>query len=178
VTLEPFTLPDLPTDLAGVGSGAESGAFFDEFLRSGRDALLGSERRGNGYRRSRLIPAVEFLQSQRARALVMRRFADVVSRFDVYITPYMQPRPPRDEDAPAPVTPPPPPPPSAIRDHFGVANLCGYPGVSVPNGFDDQGRPTGITFMGRLYNEAQILAMARAYQNAARWHERTPKLQV
>ncbi len=176
LTLEPFELPDLPTDIAGSGLGAESGAFFDAFLRSGRDALLRSERRGNSYRRSRLIPAVEFLQAQRVRALVMRRFAEVVSKFDVYITPYMQPRPPRDESEPAAAASQPPPPPSLIRDHFGVANLCGYPGVSVPNGFDAQGRPTGITFMGRLYAEAEILAVAKAYQEAARWHERQPDL--
>jgi len=48
--------------------------------------------------------------------------------------------------------------------------------VSVPNGFTDEGKPTGITFLGRLYNEAQILAVAKAYQDRAGWHLRRPSL--
>jgi len=71
---------------------------------------------------------------------------------------------------------PPPSPPGPIRDHFSVANLCGYPAVSVPNGFDEKGRPTGITFLGRLYAEAEVLAVAKAYQEVARWHEQKPEL--
>ena len=95
--------------------------------------------------------------------MIMRQLADVVSKYDVYIAPYMQPRPPRDENAP----PPPPPPPGPIRDHFSVANLCGYPALSVPNGFDEKGRPTGITFLGRLYAEAEVLAVAKPIRT---WH--------
>jgi Asp-tRNA(Asn)/Glu-tRNA(Gln) amidotransferase A subunit family amidase len=70
----------------------------------------------------------------------------------------------------------PPPPPSAIRDHFQVANLCGYPAVSVPNGFTADGKPTSITFLGRLYAEAEILALARAYQERAGFHLKHPPL--
>ena len=72
--------------------------------------------------------------------------------------------------------PPPAPPPSAIRDHFQVANLCGYPAVSVPNGFTAEGRPTSITFLGRLYAEAEMLALARAYQERAGFHLKHPRL--
>jgi Asp-tRNA(Asn)/Glu-tRNA(Gln) amidotransferase A subunit family amidase len=57
-----------------------------------------------------------------------------------------------------------------------VANICGYPAVSVPNGFTKEGKPTAITFMGRLYNEAAILALVKAYQDRAGWHKRTPSL--
>jgi Asp-tRNA(Asn)/Glu-tRNA(Gln) amidotransferase A subunit family amidase len=71
---------------------------------------------------------------------------------------------------------PPAPPPSAIRDHFQVANLCGYPAVSVPNGFTAEGRPTSITFLGRLYAEAEMLAVARAYQERAGFHLKHPRL--
>ena len=182
IRLEPFQLPDLPTDVASVGSGAESAAFFDELLRSGRDALLTRQNRANGFRRNRLIPAVEFLQSQRVRTIVMHQFAEVISGFDVYVAPYMHPRPPADDEsergaeARQPAPSPPPRPPSAIRDHFSTANLCGYPAVSVPHGFTTKGTPTGITFMGRLYAEAEVLAVAKAYQDAAGWTERRPTL--
>jgi Asp-tRNA(Asn)/Glu-tRNA(Gln) amidotransferase A subunit family amidase len=57
-----------------------------------------------------------------------------------------------------------------------VANLCGYPAVGMPNGFTADGKPTSITFMGRLYNEAELLAVARAYQERAGWHLKHPTL--
>ena len=63
-----------------------------------------------------------------------------------------------------------------IRDHFQIANLCGYPAVSVPNGFTAEGRPTSITFVGRLYAEAEMLALARAYQERAGFHLKHPRL--
>ncbi len=115
--------------------------------------------------------------------MIMRQFADAVSKYDVYVAPYLDMRAGagggrggrggRGGDPNAPAAPP---PPNAIRDHFQVANLCGYPAVSVPNGFTADGRPTSITFMGRLYAEAEMLAVARAYQEKSGWHLRHPSL--
>jgi Asp-tRNA(Asn)/Glu-tRNA(Gln) amidotransferase A subunit family amidase len=182
VTLEPFDLSSVTSPLVGGSGGilgAESAAAFDGFLRSGRTSLLTNKQRANGFRQNRLIPAVEYLQAQRARALLMRQFAAVVGKYDVYVAPYMPVR--GGAGAPAastpPASPPTPPPPSAIRDHFQMANVCGYPAVSVPNGFSRDGKPTSITFLGRLYNEAQILALAKAYQDRAGWHTRHPALE-
>ncbi len=181
IKAEPFELPPMPTNITSGILGAESGASFDEFLRSGRDKNLTNPARANGFRSSRLVPAVEYLQAQRVRALIMQQFAAAVSRFDVYVAPYLDMRAGggggrgRGGDASA-APPATPPPPNAIRDHFTVANLCGYPAVSVPNGFTDDGRPTSITFMGRLYNEAEMLAVARAYQERAGWHLKHPTL--
>src|SRR5439155_272192 len=91
VKLEPFELPRMPTNVTG-GFGAESGASFDEFVRSGRDKNMTSRTRGNGFRSSRLLPAVEYLQGQRVRAMVMRQMAEVVSKFDVYVAPFANTR--------------------------------------------------------------------------------------
>ena len=182
ITLEAFDFSTVSSPLVGGSGGilgAESAASFDEFLRSGRTSQLTNKQRANGFRQNRLIPAVEYLQAQRARALLMRQFAEVVGRFDVYVAPYMAVRGGRGGDAAAPDTPPTPPPsqpPSAIRQHFQMANVCGYPAVSVPNGFTAEGKPTSMTFLGRLYNEAQILALAKAYQDHAGWHKSQPKL--
>jgi Asp-tRNA(Asn)/Glu-tRNA(Gln) amidotransferase A subunit family amidase len=183
LTLEPFELPPMPLNVTGGILGAESGASFDEFLRSGRDGELTNKGRANGFRASRLVPAVEYLQAQRVRAMIMRQFADAVSKYDVYVAPYLDMRAGagggrggrggRGGDPNAPAAPP---PPNAIRDHFQAANLCGYPAVSVPNGFTADGRPTSITFMGRLYAEAEMLAVARAYQEKSGWHLRHPSL--
>jgi Asp-tRNA(Asn)/Glu-tRNA(Gln) amidotransferase A subunit family amidase len=175
---EPFELPPMPLNVTGGILGAESGASFDEFLRSGRDRNLTNKSRANGFRSSRLVPAVEYLQAQRVRALIMRRFADAVSTFDVYIAPYIDMRAggAGRESARGASGATGAPAPSAIRDHFQVANICGYPAVSVPNGFTSDGKPTSITFLGRLYNEAQLLAVARAYQARAGWHLKHPAL--
>lgn len=178
VTLEPFSLPEMPLNVMSGILGAESGAAFDAALRNGKDKGLTNKQRANGWRSSRLVPAVEYLQAQRVRALVMRQLAGAVSRFDVYIAPYMSMS---GAGAPgagagAPATPPPPPRPNAIRDHFQAANVCGYPAVAVPSGFTEAGLPTSITFLGRLYNEAAILALAKAYQDKAGWYKKTPAL--
>jgi Asp-tRNA(Asn)/Glu-tRNA(Gln) amidotransferase A subunit family amidase len=158
---------------------------------------LTNKGRSNGMRQSRLVPAVEYLQSQRVRAMIMRQFAAAVSKYDVYIAPYIDMRAGAAGRAGGAAeagragaagraggaggaggsdAPPPAPVPSAIRDHFQVANLCGYPAVSVPNGFTAEGRPTSITFLGRLYAEAEVLALARAYQERAGFHLKHPRL--
>ncbi|PYR62038.1 MAG: amidase [Acidobacteria bacterium] len=204
VKLEPFELPRMPNNVTGGILGAESGASFDEFVRSGRDKSMTNRTRGNGFRSSRLVPAVEYLQAQRVRGLVMRQFADAVSKFDVYVVPFTNARggagarggrgTPDDTGRGAEAgrgteetgrgagagrgrggrggggTP------SAMSEHFQIANLCGYPAVAVPHGFTADGKPTSITFLGRLYNEAQILAVAKAYQDATGWHLKHPAL--
>lgn len=182
ITLEPFTLPEMPSNVLNGILGTESGAAFDHALRTGRLEKMTNRSRSNGFRSSRLTPAIEYLQAQRVRAIVMRQLAEVVSKFDVYLAPATGGGGRRGGAGEAatppatPPTPPPPQPPSVTRDHFQVANICGYPAVSVPNGFTKEGKPTSITFLGRLYNEAAILAVARAYQERAGWHKRTPTL--
>jgi len=184
ITLEAFELPKLPLNVFGGILGVESGASFDEFVRRGHPEALTNKTRANGMRQSHLVPAVDYLQAQRVRAMMMRQFADAVSRFDVYVAPYINMRAAagargsddgrgadgrgggRGGNQP----------PSAIRDHFQAANICGYPAVSVPNGFTADGKPTSITFMGRLFGEAAMLALARAYQEAAGWHLKQPSL--
>ena len=59
---------------------------------------------------------------------------------------------------------------------FRMANLAGWPAVAVCNGFSERGTPTSVTFMGKPYGEATILALAKAYQDAAGWHRRHPRL--
>ena len=176
VALEPFTMPTLPTRLADTGSSAEAGAFFDEALRSGRDQRLGNTNRSNGWRQSRLVPAVEFLQGLRVRALVMRKFAEAVSHFDVFLASSNNPPLAAPGDAGGGGVDRATRPANKTREGFEAANLCGYPALSVPNGFTQKGKPTSITFLGRLYAEAEVLALARAYQDASGWHERHPTL--
>lgn len=76
-----------------------------------------------------------------------------------------------------------------------ITNLTGNPAVILPNGlrgddapkppFEDPsdfsnaggpGTPTSLTFFGKLYGEAELLAFARAYQEATGFHLQHPKL--
>jgi len=167
-------MPALPVALAGAGVGAESSAFFEDVVRAGKDREFTNKTRGNGFRQGRLVPAVEYLQAQRIRAMLMREHAKTVGRFDVYLAPSNNPalNPPAASGGGVV----PQSPPNLTRDHHDVSNLCGLPALSVPNGFYGPGRPTSITFHGRPYGESAVLALARAYQEVTDWHLRRPRL--
>jgi Asp-tRNA(Asn)/Glu-tRNA(Gln) amidotransferase A subunit family amidase len=44
----------------------------------------------------------------------------------------------------------------------------------VPNGFARSGKPTGISFIGNLYGEGKLLALAKAYQDETEFHRKHP----
>ncbi len=52
-------------------------------------------------------------------------------------------------------------------------NLTGLPALSVPCGFA-AGRPAGVQLVGRPFDEATVLRVGHAYQEATRWHEMHP----
>ncbi len=54
-------------------------------------------------------------------------------------------------------------------------NLAGLCGVSVPCGFSD-GLPVGLQLIGRPFDEATILRVAYAYEQATEWHKRKPEM--
>jgi aspartyl-tRNA(Asn)/glutamyl-tRNA(Gln) amidotransferase subunit A len=69
--------------------------------------------------------------------------------------------------------------PSAIRgtgtDIMGaIGNAAGLPAISVPDGFTENGVPTGIQFVGNAYEENVIISAASAYQTVTDWHLRHP----
>lgn len=146
-------LPEYPvSDLAFILS-AEAAAAFDELTLTGRDDLLVRQIKNawpNSFRSARLIPAVEYIQANRARYQLIQQMAVLFEQVDLYVAP------------------------AFIGDNLLLTNLTGHPCVVLPAGFDEQGSPTSITFMGQLYDEGTILAVARAYQEATDWHLRRP----
>ncbi len=64
-----------------------------------------------------------------------------------------------------------------LADVFTIsANLSGHCGVSLPCGFDDQGLPIGLQFMGPHMGEERLLQAAYAYECSTDWHHRRPDL--
>ncbi len=153
--LVPIELPDYPVEALEFILNAEAAAAFDELTRSNRDDLMVRQVKRawpNVFRQSRLIPAVEYIQANRVRTLLMQKMAEVMANVDLYVAP------------------------SFGGNNLLLTNLTGHPAVVVPNGFADTGTPTSITFVGRLFGEAKLLAVAKAYQDATGFHLRHPSL--
>jgi len=143
-----------PVNALGLILGAEAAAAFDELTRSGKDDLL--ERQvadawPNVFRQCQLIPAVEYVRANRIRSLVQAELERQLADVDVWITP------------------------SFGGDVLLRTNLTGHPCVVLPNGSRSKdGTPTSITFLGRLHREAEVLAVAHAYQQVTDYHQRRP----
>ena len=173
VNLVPVEMPKFPYDAMITMLTAESAAAFDELTRTGKDKLLTSQKFfdwPNTFRTARFIPAVEYLQAARARRMAMDAVAKVFDDFDVIVAP-------------------------TNGEQLVITNLTGHPAVILPNGLrgsdapmpptndvsDFQnaggpGTPTSLTFLGKLYGEAELLSFARAYQEATGFHLQHPKL--
>jgi Asp-tRNA(Asn)/Glu-tRNA(Gln) amidotransferase A subunit family amidase len=57
-----------------------------------------------------------------------------------------------------------------------MTNLTGHPCLVVPNGFNEKGSPTSISFLGKLQGEAALITIGRAYQEATEWDEKHPPI--
>ena len=55
-----------------------------------------------------------------------------------------------------------------------LVNWLGLCAVSVPCGFTPDGLPVGLQLIGKPFDEARILRLAHAYEQATDWHLRTP----
>ena len=55
-------------------------------------------------------------------------------------------------------------------------NITGHPAITVCNGFDDEGLPIGLQFVGRFRDDASVLRIAALYEANERWLDRWPDL--
>ena len=133
----------------------DEAAAFDELILTGDVELFLQDRDAPEdmlMRVARLHPAVEYLQIQRRRMLLMQEMATTMSSVDVMVAPFGG---------------------SPVQS---ATSLTGHPAVSVPNGFDADGKPTAIQFIGNLYREAQALRLADGYQAETDHHRQRPAL--
>jgi Asp-tRNA(Asn)/Glu-tRNA(Gln) amidotransferase A subunit family amidase len=133
---------------------AESAAAFDELTRSNRDSLIRRQDKNfwpNGFRVSRFIPAVEYINANRHRSTLITQLNDFMKQYDVVIVP------------------------TFAGSQLAMTNLTGHPVVVFPIGFTPQGLPNSITLIGNLYDEATILAVAKIYQDATDFNKKHPE---
>jgi len=187
--LVPVSVPDFTTNVSAIN--VESVVFFDEHARAGRM----KEARNGGRPAGRLVPAVEYLRAQRIRMMMMEKLAQATAHVDVYL---VGANPiadgggrgrgegrgqGRDAEAArgaaeparaATTTAEPPRPQSITQRHFAMANLACYPAMNIPNGFLESGSPTNFVIYGRPFGEMDVIALGKAYQDAAGFHLKKP----
>ncbi len=156
IVIDSLSLPtDFPYDVFDVILRAEAGAFFDELVRSGDVDMMVQQTmrsRANSLRQARFIPAVEYIQANRFRTMLIEEMHELMKEYDVVITPTFGGR------------------------QLMITNLTGHPVVTVPTGFDDDGHPMSISFLGQLYGEGDILSFAHYFQGITDNHKMIPPL--
>jgi Asp-tRNA(Asn)/Glu-tRNA(Gln) amidotransferase A subunit family amidase len=151
VDLKAIELPKQDADTLGFILSVESAAAFDDLTRSGRLDMMSEppERSSwvDTFRLHRFVPAVEYIQANRARYRMMEEFNRVFSDIDLF-----------------------------IGSSLAVTNLTGHPEISLPHGFDSRGQPASLRFTGKLFGEEGMLLLAHAFQSKTDFHLRRPKL--
>ena len=108
------------------------------------------DRRRARFRGGREVSALDYLQSQRRRHLLMEEMAKVMEDFDMFVS---------------------------GRGEIGLTNQTGHPAVVVPYDFGgDNPQPLTTTIIGGLFADDKILSVAHAYQRSTDWHLRRPDL--
>jgi Asp-tRNA(Asn)/Glu-tRNA(Gln) amidotransferase A subunit family amidase len=155
VELIPIDLPKLPINDLSIILSAEAGAAFDELTRSNKDDLLVRQIKNawpNSFRAARFITAVEYINANRIRFMLIQEMQKLMEKIDIYIAPSWE------------------------GDNLLLTNLTGHPCVVLPNGFSEKATPTSISFLGRLFDEGKLIAFAKAYQDATQFHKQHPPL--
>jgi Asp-tRNA(Asn)/Glu-tRNA(Gln) amidotransferase A subunit family amidase len=171
IQLIPVRLPDLPFSSISKVLGVEAAAAFDEITRNGRVNLLTAQSANdwpNQFRTARMYSGVDYVQAMRARTVLIAQMAELFRTVDIIVAPSGGPQ-------------------------LTATNLSGHPAVIVPNGLrgkdapmpqdtSDGGRmnmggpgtPVSITFLGKLYDDATLLAFAQRYQEKTGFHKLHP----
>jgi Asp-tRNA(Asn)/Glu-tRNA(Gln) amidotransferase A subunit family amidase len=156
VELHTISLPDdIPVDALSLILNVEAAAAFDELTRSNQDDLLVRQGRNawpSYFRQARMIPAVEYIQANRIRSLLISQVNSLFQDYDVIIAP------------------------SFGGGQLLMTNLTGHPCLVMPNGFNEKGSPTSICLLGNLFDEGTLIEVARLYQLATVFEDKHPPL--
>jgi Asp-tRNA(Asn)/Glu-tRNA(Gln) amidotransferase A subunit family amidase len=152
-SLTPIELPDFPVQAIRFILSVEAAAAFDDLTRSRGVDQLTAQAQGdwpNQFRTHRFVPAVEFVRAQRARTLLMRKYDEVMSKVDVFLS-------------------------ATGGTSLTATNLTGHPALCLKAGFVDK-MPAALMITGRLYDEATLLRVALAYEKGTNWVTMNPTI--
>ena len=123
-----------------------------------------------------LTTAVQYIRAQRARAAFNRQVRQTMKRVDILLTPTTAVTAPRIGQKMVTVGDREEPRLPLLARLTRPFNLGGLPAISVPCGFTSAGMPIGLQLAGRPFEEAAVLRVAHAYEQATDWHKRRPPL--
>jgi len=125
----------------------------------------------------RLLPATDYINAQRVRRLLRQEFQAVWKQVDCLFTPSAPTTAPKigqstidlngEEDVRI----------ASTRLARGV-NVLGLPALSLPCGFDEAGLPIGLQIIGPAFQEALILRVGAALEDAMNLTQRRPILSI
>lgn len=146
LTIEPMHLPDTEIykfDMIGTVLGGEAAGAFDAFTRLDIDEQMTRQTRfdwPNYFRVARTIPAVEYVNANRHRSVLMEQFSTATQPYDVIITP------------------------SFGNRQLAITNLTGHPALCMPIGLTKQNVPNSITFLANPFMEEHLLTVGKLFQ--------------
>ncbi len=168
-TVQDMALPDMPAARAAgtVMLFAEAAAYHAADLRERPHAFSDEVRAllemGGFY------TAVQYVQAQRLRRRLTAETRQALTAYDAMVMP----------TSPVPATPITPDPPghAALRPRNTLPfDFISLPAISIPCGFTRAGLPVGLQIVGKAFDEAGVLRVARAYEQATSWYSRHPAL--
>jgi aspartyl-tRNA(Asn)/glutamyl-tRNA(Gln) amidotransferase subunit A len=176
-------MPDGPfEDAAELTILIEAASAFESLIRTGNCAKLDDPLgQVNGYA-SEQFSAADYLRIQRVRAVLQQRVDKLFDTFDVLaaagqqsVATRLTPGP-RPQQAQQQKKGPAPNRNAQNKPPDGVSSLCGLPALAVPCGFNADGLPMAIQFIGRAGNDHAVIAAARMFQGLTEWHKKHPQL--
>jgi aspartyl-tRNA(Asn)/glutamyl-tRNA(Gln) amidotransferase subunit A len=144
---------------------SEAYAYHEDTLRH-RPELLGKGIR-NRLREAAFLGAADYLAAQRARTVIRAHVREILGTVDAILSPTSA----TAGEAFARIDPE-----TRFREPSFVnpADLLGHPAISVPCGFSSAGLPIGLQIAAGPFEEALVLQLAHAYEQATDWHDRHP----
>ena len=129
-----------------------------------------------GLQQGATVPAVDYVNAQRLRAVLREKMNDVYRRVDLLAMPTTPVTAPKIGQAYETVavgngqlqlT-------RALTRNMSPFNLLGVPAMTVPCGFSSDELPIGLQIAGRTFDEATVLRAGHAYQQVTDWHTWRP----
>ena len=119
-------------------------------------------------------PTVVYLQAQEKRREITRTFAEVFEKVDALVAPTLPVVAPPLSEKEIRIARKKEPVRGILLRFTRPGNLTGLPAITLPCGFSPEKMPIGMQLLGRSHDEAKLLRIAQAYEEATPWHEIFP----